>query len=82
MVMRVGAKMRTVANPPGTTVYDYDTGYKALKAGTKINYDGASGPMDFNSHNNVFGGFDAVQSDATGNITTVLTITAAQLNGY
>ena len=78
----VGAKMRTVANPPGTTVYDYDTGYKALKAGTKINYDGASGPMDFNSHNNVFGGFDAVQSDATGNITTVLTITAAQLNGY
>lgn len=78
----VGAKMRTVANPPGTTVYDYNTGYTALKAGKKINYDGASGPMDFNSHNNVFGGFDAVQSDATGNITTVLTVTAQQLNGY
>ncbi len=78
----VGAKMRTVANPPGTMVYDYATGYKDLKAGTKINYDGASGPMDFNEHNNVFGGFDAVQSDAAGNITTVLTITAQQLNGY
>lgn len=78
----VGAKMTTVANPPGTMVSDYATGYKDLKAGTKINYDGASGPMDFNSHNNVFGGFDAVQSDATGNITTVLTVTAQQLNGY
>ncbi|MEO8970368.1 MAG: ABC transporter substrate-binding protein [Ktedonobacteraceae bacterium] len=78
----VGAKMTTVANPPGTTVNDYATGYKDLKAGTKINYDGASGPMDFNSHNNVFGGFDAVQSDATGNITTVLTVSAQQLNGY
>ncbi len=78
----VGAKMTAVANPPGTTVNDYATGYKDLKAGTKINYDGASGPMDFNSHNNVFGGFDAVQSDATGNITTVLTVTAQQLNGY
>lgn len=78
----VGAKIKTVANPPGTAVSDYATAYKALKAGTKINYEGASGPMDFNDHNNVFGGFDAVQSDASGNITVALTITAAQLNGY
>ncbi len=78
----VGAKMKTVANPPGTTVYDYKTGYTDLKAGTKINYDGASGPMDFNDHNNVTGGFDAVSSDATGNIKVVQTITAQQLNGY
>jgi ABC-type branched-subunit amino acid transport system substrate-binding protein len=78
----VGAKMKTVADPPGMTVYDYKTGYTALKAGKKINYDGASGPMDFNDHNNVTGGFDAVSSDASGNITTVLTITAQQLSGY
>src|SRR5579863_9424457 len=78
----VGAKMKTVADPPGTTVYDYKTGYTDLKAGTKINYDGASGPMDFNDHNNVTGGFDAVASDASGNINTVVTITAQQLNGY
>lgn len=78
----VGAKMKTVADPPGTTVYDYKTGYTDLKAGMKINYDGASGPMDFNDHNNVTGGFDAVASDATGNINAVLTITAQQLNGY
>ena len=78
----VGAKMRTVADPPGTMVYDYKTGYTALKAGTKINYEGASGPMDFNDHNNVTGDFDAVSSDASGNITTVSTITAQQLSGY
>lgn len=42
----VCAKMKTVANPPGTVVYDYKTGYKDLKAGMKINYEGASGPMD------------------------------------
>ncbi|GAC1350533.1 MAG: ABC transporter substrate-binding protein [Ktedonobacteraceae bacterium] len=78
----VGAKMKTVADPPGTTVYDYKTGYTDLKAGTKINYDGASGPMDFNNHNNVTGGFDAVSSDASSNIKVVLTITAQQLNGY
>lgn len=78
----VGAKMKTVADPPGTMVYDYKTGYADLKAGTKINYEGASGPMDFNDHNNVTGGFDAVSSDATGNIKIVLTITAQQLSGY
>jgi ABC-type branched-subunit amino acid transport system substrate-binding protein len=78
----VSAKMKTVANPPGTTVYDYKTAYTALKKGTKVNYDGASGPMDFNDHNNVTGGFDAVSSDAAGNIKIVQTITAQQLNGY
>lgn len=78
----VGAKMKTVANPPGTTMYDYKTAYTALKAGTKINYDGASGPMDFDEHNNVTGGFDAVSSNATGTIMVVKTITAQQLMGY
>jgi neutral amino acid transport system substrate-binding protein len=78
----VGAKMKTVANPPGTAVYDYKTVSMALKAGTKINYERASGPMDFNEHNNVTGGFDAVSSDASGNINVTLTITAQQLNGY
>lgn len=78
----VGAKMKVVANPPGTPEYDYKTAYAALKANTKINYEGASGPMDFNDHNNVTGGFDAVSSDATGNIKVVQTITAQDLSGY
>lgn len=78
----VGAKMKTVANPPGTAVSDYGTAYKDLKAGTKINYEGASGPMDFNDHNNVYGPFDAVQSDSSSNVSVIKTITADQLNNY
>lgn len=78
----VSGKMRTVANPPGTVVTDYATGYKDLKANMKINYEGASGPMDFNANNNVFGGFDAVQSDSSGSIHVVLTITAAELKSF
>ncbi len=78
----VSAKMKYVANPPGTVVTDYATGYKDLKAGTKINYEGASGPMDFNDHNNVYGGFDAVQSDASGNIHVLTTVTAAELKNF
>jgi ABC-type branched-subunit amino acid transport system substrate-binding protein len=78
----VSTQMRKVANPPGTTVTDYATGYKDLKAKMKINYEGASGPMDFNAHNNVYGGFDAVQSDSTGNIKVVLSITAAELKNF
>ena len=78
----VSAKMVYVANPPGTMVTDYATGYKDIKANTKINYEGASGPMDFNSHNNVYGGFDAVQSDSTGNVHVVLTVTAAELKSF
>lgn len=78
----VGAHMHTVANPPGTQVTDYATAYKDLKANKKINYEGASGPMDFNSHNNVYGGFDAVQSDASGNVKVITTVTATQLAGY
>jgi branched-chain amino acid transport system substrate-binding protein len=78
----ISAKMKTVANPPSETVSDYKTGYASLKANKKINYDGASGPMDFNEHNNVTGGFDAVSSDSSGNIKVIKTITAQQLNGY
>jgi len=75
----VGGKMRVVANAPGKVVVDYGAGYTSLKGHTKINYEGASGPMDFNAHNNVYGGFDAVSSDASGTIKVNLTITANQL---
>ena len=51
----------------------------ALKAGTKINYDGASGPMDYNQYHNVFGPFDAVQVDLQGNSQIVQTFSAADL---
>ena len=70
-----------VSNPPGTAVSDYKTGVDMIKAGKKINYEGASGPMDFNQYHNVNGAWDIVQSngDAAGDTNTVRTITAEEI---
>jgi ABC-type branched-subunit amino acid transport system substrate-binding protein len=78
----VGAKMKTIANPPGSMVSDYAIAYQDLKAGKKINYEGASGPLDFNTHNYVYEPFDVLQFDASGTPQVVTTITTDQLNGY
>ena len=78
----VGTKMKTIANPPGSMVSDYAIAYQDLKAGKKINYEGASGPLDFNNHNYVYEPFDVLQFDASGNPQVVTTITTDQLNGY
>ena len=78
----IGAKMRTIANPPGIMVSDYAVAYQDLKAGKKIKYEGASGPLIFNNHNNVDGSFDVLKFDASGNPTVVATITADQIQGY
>ena len=52
-----------------------------INAGTDINYEGASGPMDFNQFHNVSGAWDIVQAtgDAAGDITTVKTISAEEI---
>jgi len=68
-----------VSNPPGTTCYTYAACLALIKAGTKINYEGASGPMDFDSHRNVSGPWDVVKSDNSGNLVTLTTVTPAQV---
>jgi ABC-type branched-subunit amino acid transport system substrate-binding protein len=68
-----------VASPPGTTVQSYADGLKAINAGTEINYDGASGPMDYNQYHNVFGPFQAVKSDPAGKATVFKLLTAKEL---
>lgn len=45
----INAKIRDVANPPGKMVTSLAAGAKALKAGQDINYEGASGPVDFDA---------------------------------
>ncbi|HEX7405997.1 MAG TPA: ABC transporter substrate-binding protein [Candidatus Nanopelagicaceae bacterium] len=75
----IAAAIMKVSNAPGVTVQTYAAGLKALKAGKKINYDGASGPMDFDKYHNVFGPFEAVKSDASGNFVTFKTMTALEL---
>jgi branched-chain amino acid transport system substrate-binding protein len=52
------AKMvREVANPEGQKVASFAEGQKALKAGQKINYEGASGRLDFDQDGNAIADF-------------------------
>lgn len=76
---QVAAAIPQVSSPPGTTVATFADGVAALKAGTKINYDGASGPMDYNDQHNVFGPFDIVQADTSGKMVTIQTLSATDL---
>src|SRR5262249_60028255 len=39
--------LRTISNPPGTTVSSYEEGARLLREGKKINYEGASGSCAF-----------------------------------
>ena len=68
-----------VTTAPGTVVYDYKTALADVKAGKDINYDGASGNMDYNQFHNVFGPYQLVKSDLSGVEQVVGTISAAQL---
>jgi ABC-type branched-subunit amino acid transport system substrate-binding protein len=71
--------MTAVTSPPGTACYTYKTCLDLLKAGTKINYEGASGPLDYNTYHNVFGPYGAWQQTLAGQQQIVQTMTAAQL---
>jgi hypothetical protein len=70
-----------VSNPPGVKVGDYATAVADIKAGKKINYDGVSGPLDFNKYHNVTGPWDVVVAtgDAAGDIKTLETLQPAQI---
>jgi ABC-type branched-subunit amino acid transport system substrate-binding protein len=74
-------QMMAVSNPPGVQVSDYATGVRDIKKGIKIDYQGVSGPLDFNSYHNVTGAWDVVQAtgDSAGNVTVLHTITGAQI---
>jgi ABC-type branched-subunit amino acid transport system substrate-binding protein len=62
----VAHDMAKVTNPPGTACYTYSSCDKLLKAGTKINYQGASGNLDYNHYNNTFGPYGAFQATPSG----------------
>lgn len=71
------AALPQVCNPPGLVVTTYADGLRALRAGKKINYEGAGGPMDFDKYHNVYGPFQAVQSSADGKTYRTLSIISA-----
>src|SRR5487761_1662122 len=62
----VAHDMPMVTNPPGTACYTYATCLALIKAGKKMNYQGASGELDYNKYNNTFGPYGAFQSTAAG----------------
>ncbi|MGH9059610.1 MAG: ABC transporter substrate-binding protein, partial [Acidimicrobiales bacterium] len=75
-------KVTTVTNPPGTKCYTYSSCVDLLKAGTKINYEGATGPEDFNQYHNVAGEWSVVRFDDAHNLNTVANISAATVTQY
>ncbi|HWG64697.1 MAG TPA: ABC transporter substrate-binding protein [Streptosporangiaceae bacterium] len=62
----VARDMTKVTNPPGTPCYTYSTCLSLVKAGKKINYQGASGTLDYNRYHNTFGPYGAYQATAAG----------------
>jgi ABC-type branched-subunit amino acid transport system substrate-binding protein len=62
----VAHDMTKVTNPPGTACYTYASCLALVKAGTKINYEGASGDLDYNKYNNTFGPYGAFKATTSG----------------
>ena len=62
----IAKNMRMVANPPGVVVHTIEEGKAALLLGKEINYEGASGPCDFDEYGNVAGGYAKYLFDAEG----------------
>ena len=75
----VAHDMSKVTNPPGTPCYTYATCLRLIKAGTKINYEGASGSLDYNKYNNTFGPYGAFVASLSGIEQPVAVMSATQL---
>jgi len=62
----VAHDMSKVTDPPGTACYTYASCLALIKAGTKINYEGASGDLNYNQYNNTFGPYGAFKVNTAG----------------
>jgi ABC-type branched-subunit amino acid transport system substrate-binding protein len=74
--------IETVADPPGTTCSTYASCVSLLKSGKKINYEGASGPVNYDKDHNVTTGFDVTTFTPSGSLKTVMSIPGQALSGY
>ncbi len=59
----IAENYQKVANPPGVVVTTFEEGIKELRAGNDINYEGASGPVDFDQYGNVAGSIAALRAE-------------------
>ncbi|XWK90825.1 MAG: ABC transporter substrate-binding protein [Phormidium sp.] len=67
-------KIREVANPPGQNVSDVCQALSLIRQGQQINYQGASGNLDFDSQGDVTGNYDVWTIDKNGQLKVVSTI--------
>jgi ABC-type branched-subunit amino acid transport system substrate-binding protein len=75
----INSHVAEVSTPPGTQCYTYSTCLTMVKAGTKINYEGASGDLNYDKFNNVYGPYAAFQQSVAGQQVQVQVMTAAEL---
>lgn len=76
------SKIADVSDPPGTQCYSYAQCLPLVKAGKKINYQGASGDEDFNQYHNVFGPWDVVRFNSSQQLENVYNVSAATDQQY
>jgi len=67
-------QIRAVANPPGQDVSDVCQALSLIRQGKEINYQGASGNVDFDSQGDVSGSYDVWTVDKNGQLKVVNTI--------
>lgn len=75
----INKQMDQVTNPPGTQCYTYAACQTLIKAGTKIDQEGASGDLNYNKYHNVFGPYGAFQVDLKGTEQQVMLLSAPDL---
>ena len=75
-------KVISVSNPPGVQCYTYSSCVADLNAGKKINYQGASGPENFNQYHNTFSGWTVVKWTASGSLTPVYSVQPSTIAQY
>lgn len=75
----IQANLRRVANPPGTTVNpgEWAKALQLLRAGTNIDYQGASGQLDLDTHGDPRGAYLIWRANANGTFTTIANFSEA-----
>ena len=77
------SKITDVSNGPGTQCYTYADCVTLLNQGKKINYEGATGPEDFNQYHNVFGDWNIAQFTPDGkSLKPVMHVPASAIDQY
>jgi branched-chain amino acid transport system substrate-binding protein/neutral amino acid transport system substrate-binding protein len=64
-------KIREVSNPPGQDVSDVCQALSLIRQGQDVNYQGASGNLDFDSQGDVTGNYDVWTIDKTGQLRVI-----------